>query len=251
MAASIVQTISNSDFAGSGNGYATSSTLTTVAAGDAVFVAFTHDSSAGTPTLSCADGTAATYTLLDSQNDAGNTQKMVSFLAVNHPGGSGLTVTVSWATTNLPGRGITAAQITGVSTNTLGANEHKSQVQTAPGTGTDAVTSTNMTPVGSGNNLIVGYSFNSTASSALKPAVGTGFTDSGGGFWSVGGGTQARLESKLSAGTGAVAATFTTTGGSDHHITMGISLVESSTPTSDPVGAAPAYRIARNTSLRM
>ncbi len=103
--------------------------------------------------------------------------------------------------------------------NSIVLSDNKGQLQTAVGTGANAVTSTAGTPKGARTGwLVYGFSLNTSASAV--PGSGTGFTDGGTG-WDFGFGTAlARSESKLvSVGT-AVAATFTATEAGDDYITL-------------------------------
>lgn len=250
LVASIVQIRNNADFSGNGTTFAPTASFTTVSLGDAIVVFFTHDYSNGAPTLTCADGTNTYTAALDTIQDTGDTQKMATFVAVNCAAGSSVTPTVTGTGPSMFGRGIVAVQVTGVATTTLGANEHKSQVQATPTTTTDATSTTNMTPVGAGNNFIVTLSFNSKGAVAHAPAVGTGFTDQGT-FWPISANNKARLESKTVAGTSAVAGTFTA-GANEAHLTAGFVFAESggAAAVSDVLMSA-AERIRRNTLLRM
>lgn len=228
MAASIVQVRVNSDFSGNGTTFATSASLTTVAAGDAIVVFFTHDYSNGAPTMTCADSAGNTYTAaLDVIQSTGDTQKMATFVAVNCASGSGVTPTVTGTGPAMFGRGIVAVQVTGVVATALGANEHKGQNQTAPTTTADLTLTTNMTPTGAGNNLIVAHSFNAHGSGGNAPTAGTGFTDQGA-TWAIGGNNKARTESKIVVGTSGVSGTFTAVF-NESHLTSGVVFAETST----------------------
>lgn len=87
------------------------------------------------------------------------------------------------------------------------------QIQTAPGTGTDATTSTAITTVTDGA-FIVGASID--IESTAQPNAGTGFTGLSG--WASGVGSRAEYRTQTSAGS--VAATFTATDGGRVHETM-------------------------------
>jgi len=223
MSASVVQITTKADIlVGTGTTYSPSASFTTVTAGDALVVWFTHDYSGGEPTLTCADSAGGTWSsALDTAKDATDTQKMVMFVCKNHPGGSSVLPTVT-SSSSVPGRAIRCIQVTGVDTAALGAGEHAGQHQATPGTGTDGVTSGNVTPTASAS-LLLAHSFNSKASAAA-PAAGTGFTNQTT-CWPVSGGDEARSESKALSGTSAVAGTFTASG-DENHLTIAVVLDE-------------------------
>jgi hypothetical protein len=106
-------------------------------------------------------------------------------------------------------------------------NTHNGQHQTAPGTGTDAISSG--TGASSAFTFLLGLTIRDNTGSASPPLSGTGFAD-GGSLWDFGdaGGARARFETKAAVAAGTVAATFTAAGSSDNVNTVMIALLETS-----------------------
>ena len=94
--------------------------------------------------------------------------------------------------------------------------------QIAPGTGADAVTSTDINAIAQPAALI-GFSFNQAGQDV--PNAGTGFT-SRAGVWDFGGGVCARPEDRRLTVTGNAAATFTALTGADTYVSVGLILLE-------------------------
>ncbi len=181
-------------------------TRTDVVAGDYGLVEFTTGDSTGTVTGSCADSAGGTWSAqLDTQRSATHQQATWHFYRTTPFASSGsVTVTVTISATE-GGKGVAFRLISGSSGPGTTSSEHAGNQQDTPGTGTDAVTSTNVTPT-TQPALIVGIDLDVPGN--LTPAVGTGFTDAGTG-WGFGGLVAARAESKRVTSTAGVAATFT------------------------------------------
>ena len=177
--------------------------------------------SGGTVTLnSVSDGTNS-YTIDQTTGPDANAQMCATFHKENvaATGASPvLTATFSVATTFRRIRGEERSGI--VSTSAL--DKKAAQFSATFGTGTDAVTSGSQTTVSDGDQ-IVGVAYDS--STATLPSVGTGFSNTDGVTFIAG--DCFRTEDKVQSSHGAVAATFTTTAGTDPiHVHM-LALVSS------------------------
>lgn len=166
------------------------------------------------PTLTMSDTANGSYpAALDTKDDTsgGALQMMAQFKFDNSAAGAN-TVTVS-STQNNGFLGIWIREIGGTSGYD---SSHAANLQTAPGTGADAVTSTNCTP-STQPGLISALSFDTIAGGI--PVLGTGFTTGASG-WSFSG-NNALSESKRYTSTSALSATYTATAiGTDNFITM-------------------------------
>lgn len=198
----------------------------TLTAGSALVVFTSSDigGSSANPTIS---DTVNTYTFLKSALDTGN-QGMYAHYAPNVAAGS-TTITCNWGGTRAA-IGMTLWEFGGLSTTPLNggsaANASASNVQATPTTGTDAVTSGNITVVSSG--VLVAMSAK-VAGGQGAPSAGTGFTDRA--TWmplGQGGADFFRGETKsVTASTSA--GTFTALANATH-ITIGVVLVEPIVP---------------------
>jgi hypothetical protein len=113
-------------------------------------------------------------------------------------------------------RALAIARYSGVDTSVNGVAAR--QAQAAPGTGTDAVSSTNLTP-GSQPGVLVGFGYDDGGGGAVS--AGTGFTSRGTmSNMDTAFGTTSRVEDKAITSTSAVAATFTGANGRGqlHHL---------------------------------
>ncbi len=189
-----------------------------VAAGNYIRVVATWSDPGGSPVVTCADNAGGSYpAILDQKDDAADGQSGGQFNGLTPSAGGSITFTLS-TTINLSAFGICVQEINGSS----GMDQHTGQVQAAPPTSADGVSSGNITP-SSQPFLLLGTSIDSGG--GATPAAGTGFTSSGSG-WSFGiGGNLATSESERLTSTAAVAATFTTSVG-DGHITWAMSFLE-------------------------
>jgi len=172
-----------------------------IGTGNCVCGAITY---ATTDTLnSVTDDKGNNYAIKDTVTDTTNARKLSSFICGNITNGATtVTANFSAAASNAT---IVWDEFSGISGSTDPTDVHGGQFQSSAGTGTDAMTSGNVTPTASGD-LIYGISV--TDSGATTPAsVGTGYTigaSNGAGFGIV-------TESKVQAVAAAVAATFTAT----------------------------------------
>lgn len=189
MAISVVQTASTA-IGDSGS----SVTLNGVVAGNAIVV-FTFESSGCSGSVNGSYG-AAKDTLTD-----GFGFNYLSYVFQNS--GSGNEVVTCTGS-----RALFAAEIGGVDAAPYATRA--AQVQTNPGTGTDAVTSGAFSPASSSTGLVIACAIDSeTLNNA--PAVGTGFTDRGT-SWNFLGAPLARFESRSLAAASAALFTCTATG---------------------------------------
>ncbi len=193
----------------------------TAVAGETLIATVSSTGSGGpTRTLSDTVGTNDTWTLLRAASDS--TTHLAIYMLQDCAAGS-CTVRCTWSG-NIDYPGISVTRVTGLDASAFNdAGVH--QVQTAPGTGTDALTSTNTGTLSSQPRMVFGVSYSYTATAT--PSTGTGFTNIGA-IWNFDGafGLCTRLEHKRVTATTAVAATFTTTQGSDSHLTMVVTLKE-------------------------
>lgn len=140
-----------------------------------------------------------------NQIDATNQQQIAVFYARNITGGA-CTVTATFAGSR-DNNGIAIAEYSG-GDSYLSVDKSGGNFQTAPGTGTDAVTSTAKTTEQAGE-LIIGVYTDSSAGAGTTVTAGTGFTKredtGGGGIHSI----QIVLEDQVQSAPGSIAATFT------------------------------------------
>jgi hypothetical protein len=219
-------------------GTTTSTTVaisSTTSAGDGVGVWVKWGASTGTVS-SVSDGTN-TYTAVANtlcrNTDNGHSEQL--FYCPNLPAGTRtITATFSVTQTN---RDIAYARFTGADTaaaaQTGAANF---QVSPGPGTGTDAVTSGNMTPT-SQPGAVWGVSVNHIAASTIN--AGTGYTSLGT-LTAYNGlqGDNSLNEWKRITSTSAVAATFTATSASEEFDTVAMIVSEATAAATGLVGQA-------------
>lgn len=166
----------------------------------------------------------------------GSDQRCAWWFAENCKGGATTFTATYSATTRF--RTIYVAEYSGIATSGSFLNGARAE-QANPGTGTDAVSSGNANAT-SQPALVWGFSIDIFTNAT--PTAGTGFT-SRAGVWSTNT-CLGRGEDKRVTATGNVAATFTTTSGTDSHGT-GVGLfLEAVTPVFDDDTAPPATRPA-------
>lgn len=194
----------------------------TYTAGDTILV-WVHYSS-NTITATVADGTN-TFTQVGTYvtDTGGHNNRCALFEAHNVAGGSvTITVTFSLTTTN---RAVAYIRCTGANTG-AGAQDGKGQFQHNPGTGTDAVSTTNMTPTSQPNGVLA---VSITTISATTLTAGTGYTSLGTiASWDALAGDTSRVEWKRTTSTSAVAGTFTDSGATEDTHTIGGVFTEAS-----------------------
>jgi hypothetical protein len=159
--------------------------------------------------LTSVTDTSNTYTIIDRITvDAPNTIRMATAVAQNIAAGGPRTITANFSTSALFRR-ISCSEYDTVAT-TGQPNAHQINASAAFGTGTDAVTSNTGTTTVDGCT-IWGAAYDDT--SATIPSVGTSFTSRFSGTGAAG--DANRIEDRVQSTQGAVAATFTTTAGTD------------------------------------
>lgn len=223
---------------GSANTIATSAAVS-ASAGDAIVVIATVAQVDLTASLACSDGTN-TYTLRHATYDATTTANYCIFVAENVSAGS-FTPTVSWGGSTRTNRAIFAVPVSG-----LKASSYQTgaiAVQATPGTGTDGISTGNMTPTEQPACVIGGVT---NGGSINTPATGTGFTSITA-AWTFGTGTNLfRAEHKRITSTSATPLTMTA-GANVRHFSVAVILSEAggSTATATPTkGSATAAGLA-------
>lgn len=164
----------------------------------------------GATTITVTDGTN-TYSAVGSQVTANSGDVQACFECANCAAGT-FTVQANFGTANAF-RGIAVHRFSGLT----GAGSLVGQAQTAPGTGADGLTSTNLTPA-SQPALLLGVSTDYNGSTVN---VGTGFTSSAV-YTNVdtANGSYTTSETKRLTSTSAVAATFTATSSPQNFVTL-------------------------------
>lgn len=247
MASSIRQTPIFKDQSGSGSSLA-QAYAAPVLAGDTLIV-FASCPTGSTASVSDSVNGAWTSATTLHISDGGVNEEVFAFVLPNSLAGTPtVTVTFSPANTFISMAIADAGGVRSVSLDQIVGNQ-----QSSPGTGTDAVTSGMTGPLSQSNALVIGFSFD--VSLATTPAVGTGYSNQGTG-WGFGvGSDSARMESKNVSTTAAVAATFTTATGTDHHVTFCIVLLDQGpTINTQPVtqtvreGSAATFNVSATTT---
>lgn len=185
-------------------------TLTgTVGSGNAVFVSLSWSSTAGdTPT--CTDDKSNTYTLVDNVRNAALTDSYATFYALNVTNAPQTVTGTFNGGANRSFGSILADEYSGIATSAA-LDGHTMQSQgTAPGTGTDAVTSGNATTTADGN-LIYGTTANVNGAGSI--AAGTGYAQR---QYNT---NNFMTEDKTQTTHGTIAATFTAGNATDPFIT--------------------------------
>jgi hypothetical protein len=184
-------------------------TLTGVTAGSILHAWVNGDASSST--ISVSDNRNGAWSAqLDATVNNGRGDALGQFRFVNTVSG---TVVITPAQVGSPSfLGITVIEIGGVSVSGSPPDQHKTNDQSAPGTGTDAqVVSDATSPSGNFTNsaqpaLIVALGYDD--SSGIPPTAGTGFTSAGVGMFAI-----CTVESKRITTVAAQSATFTNAGG--------------------------------------
>lgn len=216
---------------GEGSGSATNiatSAAVSVSAGDTIVVIGTVAQVDLTASLVCSDGTN-TYSLKFAIYDSGTTANWCIFVAENVSAGS-YTPTMSWGGSTRTSRAIYAIPVSGLKAACYQTGAIA--VQASPGTGTDGVTTGNMTPTEQPACVIGGLI---NGGSIATPAAGTGFTSIGT-AWQFGTGTNLfRAEHKRITSTSATPLTGTA-GANVKHFSVAVILSEAggSTATATP-----------------
>ena len=162
-------------------------------------------------------GGSNTYTIVDAVAFGGIAGLFrASFIAAN--AGSATTVTAHFSP-NAQFRRIEIQEITGADTSSP-LNAHHGQSQSAPGTGSNAVSSGSFTSTVN-NCLILGSTGCGTSSTI--PSVGTGFT-SADSLNNASDGDAQIVESKTLGTAGSTSVTFTTTAGTGEFVTLGMAI---------------------------
>lgn len=168
---------------------------------------------------SITDDKSNTYTIVDTVRDATNSETFVSAYAFNITNAP-ITITATLnASRNF--NGILVDEFSGILT-TNPIDGHAMQVQAAPGTGANAITSGNFTTASNGDLI---YGCNVDTAGPGDANSGTGFTQDL--FLSNGFVTEHKVQSSA----GSVAATFTATTGTDGFITGGMGFKPTVTTT--------------------
>ena len=171
-----------------------------------------------TASLACSDGTN-TYSRKFASYDATTTGNWVIFVAENVASGT-FTPTISWDGSSRINRGIYAVPVSGVKAASYQTGAIN--VQASPGTGTDGVTTGNMTPTEQPACVIGGVA---NGGSVNTPAAGTGFTSIGT-AWQFGYGTDLfRAEHQRITSTSALPLTMTA-GANVRHFSVAVILSE-------------------------
>ncbi len=184
-----------------------------VGSGNAVVGSFSIDSSGGGDIVSVTDDKGNTYTVVDNVNDATNVQRFCSFVLGNITNGP---ATITVGSTSKSFRTVTWEEISGVAALSDPRDGHGGQLQTAPGTSSNGVTSGSVTTTVNGD-LIWGATCNS--SDGTVPSVGSGFAAGTGDS----DGAIIVTENRTQTTAGAVAATFTAAS-NVHFITLVMAL---------------------------
>lgn len=184
----------------------------TFAGGERIIVGVSCNTVTATETVT--DGTN-TYNQIDGYANDASHVRLALFEALNVTAGT-YTITANYSA-SVGNRAIFFLYDTGSDTNA--AQTGTGQSQANPGTGTDAVTSGNMTPTGQ-PNAVVGVSVTFINGSTVT--AGTGFTNLG--VWTgynSNAGDTSRVEYKDTTSTGVTAATFTCGGATETLVTIG------------------------------
>jgi hypothetical protein len=243
MTFSVVQVAENSNI-NSGVTSLAATFTNPVAAGNTIVAIVNHDSPSGSTVTVDDNFNAGNYGTTKKTVTAAGDEQINLFILDNSAAGDSThkTVTAHWSpSTDFVG--ILIAEVSGLANPSYDTSAGQSQ--TAPGTGTDAVTSTTLTP-GNANVALFGYELSavSTTHSPTVPAAGSGFTSDGTGvLWTGAAGmgvARARLEHKTTVplgSTSAVAATFTapSPGDSGPYLGLAFTLLLAGATSSPPI----------------
>lgn len=215
-------TLAQNSATASATSIATTGTVT-VSAGDSI-LCFGSYSAASDKTVTFTDGTN-TYTAVGAFRDTTSQFGLSCAVAVAVAAGT-YTITATYSAST-GSRAVVAIPLTSVGGFTTG--EFSTNTQAAPGTGTDAITSGNVTPATVPGDLITMVL---NASSSSLPNGGTSQTTRAL-FWVYGTGSSfARYESRRRTVTTASAGTFTATNGANTYLTFAVFLREATSDVS-------------------
>lgn len=234
MAYSVGTGAQNSGLSSAAN-IATSSTITVSAGG--TIVVFVHVAQDQTATLAASDGTN-TYTRRHATY-YGSSSTFGVLVAENCSAGT-YTVTATWDGGTRANRAIAAIPLSGLKAASYQTGA--TNTQATPGTGTDAVTSGNMTPTEQPAAL---FGFHISLGALNTPSAGTGFT-SAGTFCDFGTGTNVlRAQHKRLTSTSAVASTATATA-NNLHASVAVVLSEEVSGGGSIAAISNYYRMMRS-----
>lgn len=186
-----------------------------VGSGNLVVGVVTWDSASGQGTLNTVtDNKGNTYTISDSINSAGDTQQAASFSLGNVTGGPTV-ITANFTSTGGGDHWITivVSEYSGGPAAADFRDGHTGQLQTAVGTGANAISSGNITTTANGD-LIWGATVSPT--STPTATAGTGFTLRGSDITN----TFTYDEDQVQTTAGSIAATFTASASAANWITF-------------------------------
>jgi hypothetical protein len=214
----------------------------TYAAGETIAV-LVHWGSTTITVSSVSDGTH-TFTPRTVVTGANFTRRQQWFVAKNVAAGS-FTITVTFSLT--VGNRHVAYFRTANPDTTADPQDSKGQDQFSPGTGTDAVTTTNMTPTSQPAGVLA---TDVTYTSASTVTAGTGYTSLGvlTAFNALAGDTS-RIEFQRITSTSAIAGTFTL-GSADSSFSMGLILTEAAAAATETFPAGHSRQF-QNTLIRL
>jgi len=147
----------------------------TVTAGNGLIINTCYDSALTITSVTVSGNSNATSVRDDT--DATNSETASTHQLSNITSGGSVTVTANGIASSGSG-GIIVTEVSGQDTTNMidnSGNAHAGQVQNAPGTGTDAVTSTNLTTA-TNNALIHAVTWNDSAGQTAVASAGTGYT---------------------------------------------------------------------------
>ncbi len=200
---------------------ATAAFVSTATAGNTItgHISWQGATATATVTDGVTSGTVYDTVTIDTPNGI----RMASYVIQNITAGGPRTITATFSVGSQYRR-ISAQEWSGVAT-TGQPNKHILGSSSAFGTGTDAVTSGTQTTTVNGCT-IVGFAYND--STATTPSIGTGFTNADSA--ALGAGDAYRVEYKTQSTAGSVAATFTTSAGTDLHGVAMLALENTAAP---------------------
>lgn len=193
------------------------------------------------PGSSISDGTNI-YTLDQTTGPDGNAVCMATFHKENLAAVVNPVITVTFSTGATPSfRRVRFEERSGVAT-TSALNKKAAQFSTTFGTAVDAMTSGAQVTTVDGCQ-VVGVGMDDTA--ATIPSVGTGYTSTDTATYAAG--DASRTEDQVQATQGSIAATFTTTGGTDNnhaHMLAFAPVVAGGAPFVPVIGEGPGMALA-------
>ena len=211
---SIVAVAQGINFSGASVGSIATSTTLSVAAGERVKVWVYYFAAAVTVTVSDGTNNFNPLPAFASVND-GNS-RLYCFERY-YATGATVTITASFSG-NVPFAGIVAARCDGGASGAIVASACAGNVQTAPTTAANAVTSGNLTPPAAASTI---YALTLNDTAGATPAAGGGFVD--GGAYLSNPPNVARLESFVTSNTTPLPATFTA-GVNATHLTIAVAV---------------------------